>query len=268
MDWHTFHLVFFSPHSIEIKKIMKTIPRRANPSPRPAVTVSEIEQMVVECHRNGGKCVLVACEFSGRERDAFMARGIFAVSCDLLPTDSKCSKGIHYRGDVRDLLGLGWDMMIAHPPCTYLCSSGLHWCTRKDSEGNLTKKAVERVQLRDEALAFVRCLLAAPIPRIVLENPVGCISSQIRKPDQSIQPWQHGDPESKKTCFWYVGDVPPLVPTQVLPLPTTGRWANQTPTGQNNLPPSKDRWKLRSTTYRGIARAMADQWGLILLGNK
>ena len=133
---------------------------------------------------------------------------------------------------------------------------------------NIQKRQTKKSTLAAAAVNNHRLLLDAPIPRIVLENPVGCISSLIRKPDQSIQPWQHGDPESKKTCLWFVGDVPPLAPTQVLPLPTTGRWANQTPTGQNNLPPSKDRWKIRSTTYMGIARAMADQWCSFLLGKK
>ena len=194
--------------------------------------------------------VLVACEYSGRVRDAFTFRGHEAVSCDLLPSDAP--GGEHYQGDIRDILGLGWDLLVAFPPCTYLCSSGLHWNTRRP----------ERAQQTEEALAFVRLLLDAPVPRIALENPVGCISTRIRKPDQVIQPWQFGDPESKTTCLWLKG-LPLLRPTNVLPLPPGGRWANQTASGQNKLGPSPDRWKLRSQTYPGIAAAMADQWGAL-----
>lgn len=191
--------------------------------------------------------ILVACEYSGRVRDAFIARGHDAMSCDLLPTDAP---GPHHQGDVRDLLTQQWDLLIAFPPCTYLCSSGLHWNTRVPGRAELTQ----------DALDFVRLLLAAPIERIALENPVGCISTQVRKPDQVIQPWQFGHPESKTTCLW-LKNLPPLRPTKVLPKPANGRWANQTASGQNRLPPSEDRWKLRSLTYSGIAQAMADQWG-------
>lgn len=191
--------------------------------------------------------VLVACEYSGRVRDAFIARGHDATSCDLLPTDAP---GPHYQGDVRTMLTQQWDLLIAFPPCTYLCSSGLHWNTRIPGRAALTQ----------DALDFVRLLLAAPIERIALENPVGCISTQVRKPDQVIQPWQFGHPESKTTCLW-LKNLPRLQPTKVLPKPASGRWANQTASGQNRLPPSEDRWKLRSLTYPGIAQAMADQWG-------
>lgn len=194
--------------------------------------------------------VLVACEYSGRVRDAFTARGHEAVSCDLLPSDAP--GGEHYQGDVRDILGLGWDLLVAFPPCTYLCSSGLHWNTRRP----------ERAQQTEEALDFVRLLLDAPVPRIALENPVGCISTRVRKPDLVIQPWQFGDPESKTTCLW-LKSLPLLRPTNVLPLPPGGRWANQTASGQNRLGPSPDRWKLRSQTYPGIAAAMAEQWGAL-----
>ena len=190
--------------------------------------------------------VLVACEYSGTVRDAFRRRGHDAVSCDLLPTDAP---GPHYQGDVADIISDGWDMMIAHPPCTYLCSSGLHW----------NKRRPERAALTEEALRFVRFLLECPIPRIALENPVGCISTRIRKPDQTIQPWQFGHPESKATCLWLKG-LPALAPTEILPLPPTGRWENQTASGQNRLAPSADRWKIRSKTYSGIAEAMAAQW--------
>lgn len=191
--------------------------------------------------------VLVACEYSGRVRDAFITKGHDAVSCDLLPTDAP---GPHYQGDVRDLLSEQWDLLIAFPPCTYLCSSGLHW----------NKRVPSRAAQTQDALDFVRLLLNAPIERIALENPVGCISTNVRKPDQVIQPWQFGHPESKTTCLWLKG-LPPLVPTKVLDKPASGRWENQTASGQNRLGPSEDRWKLRSLTYPGIAKAMADQWG-------
>ena len=191
--------------------------------------------------------VLVACEYSGRVRDTFIAKGHDAVSCDLLPTDAP---GPHHQGDVRDLLVQRWDLLIAFPPCTYLCSSGLHW----------NKRVPGRAAMTQDALAFVRLLLTAPIERIALENPVGCISTQVRKPDQVIQPWQFGHPESKTTCLWLKG-LPRLVPTRVLDKPASGRWENQTASGQNRLGPSEDRWKLRSLTYPGIAQAMADQWG-------
>lgn len=197
--------------------------------------------------------VLVACEFSGTVREAFRSLGHDAVSCDLLPTERP---GPHIEGDVMLHLADGWDLMIAHPPCTYLTLAGLHWNYRKPG----------RAQLTEEALEFVRQLLAAPIGRIALENPVGCISTKIRRPDQKIQPYQFGHPESKLTCLW-LKNVPVLQPTNVL-TPTTyqsngksPRWENQTATGQNKLGPSPDRWKLRSRTYQGIAAAMAEQWG-------
>ena len=191
--------------------------------------------------------VLVACEYSGAVRDAFIAAGHDAMSCDLLPTDVP---GPHYQGDVRDVLYDGWDLMIAHPPCTYLCSSGLHW----------NKRRPERQSQTEEALSFVRLLLDAPIQRIALENPIGCISTRIRKYDQMIHPWQFGHDASKATCLWLKG-LPPLKETNVLGGGRKARRANQTASGQNRLPPSPDRWKIRSATYPGIAAAMADQWG-------
>jgi len=191
--------------------------------------------------------VLVACEFSGVVRNAFATRGHDAWSCDLLPTESP---GNHIQGDVLDYLELGWDLMIAHPPCTYLCSSGLHW----------NKRVEGRAELTHDAMLFVFALLDAPIPKLALENPIGCISTNYRKPDQIIQPWWFGHPESKSTCLWLKG-LPPLAPTKVLQKPENGRWANQTPSGQNKLGPSKDRWKERSITYSGVAQAMAEQWG-------
>lgn len=196
--------------------------------------------------------VLVACEFSGTVRDAFRARGHDAVSCDLLETEKP---GPHVRGDVREVLNDGWDLMIAHPPCTYLALSGLHWNNRVPG----------RRQETAAALDFVRLLLAAPIQRIALENPVGCISTHVRPPAQFIQPWQFGEPYSKLTCLW-LKNLPRLRPTLILTPEAyqdngCPRWRNQTATGQNQLPPSEDRWALRSVTYQGIADAMADQWG-------
>jgi hypothetical protein len=160
--------------------------------------------------------------------------------------------GDHYQCDVLTILGHGWDLMIAHPPCTFLCASGLHW----------NKRRPERAQQTEDALTFVRQLLDAPIARIALENPIGCISTRIRKPDQTIQPHQFGHDASKATCLWLKG-LPPLTPTNhIAPRLVNGRkrWGNQTDSGQNKLPPSADRWKIRSETYQGIADAMANQW--------
>jgi hypothetical protein len=198
--------------------------------------------------------VLVACEYSGIVRDAFNAKGHTAMSCDLLASDSP--DGLHMQGDVKELVtALGadyWDLVIAHPPCTYLCSSGLHW----------NKKRPERQAQTDEALEFIRYFMDAGFKRLALENPIGCISTQIRKPNQIVQPWQFGHAESKSTCLW-LQNLPLLVPTDVVEKPASGHWENQTPSGQNKLGPSADRWKLRSTTYAGIAAAMADQWGAL-----
>lgn len=194
--------------------------------------------------------VLVACEYSGVVRDAFLACGHDAMSCDLLPTETS---GPHHQGNVLDILEDGWDLMIAHPPCTYLASSGLHW----------NKRIPERAAKTEEALAFVAMLLDAPIPRIALENPIGCISSRIRKPEQIIQPHQFGADASKATCLW-LKNLAPLVPTKnIAPRVVNGRprWGNQTDSGQNKLPPSETRWMDRSRTYRGVAQAMAKQWG-------
>jgi hypothetical protein len=196
--------------------------------------------------------VLVACEYSGVVRDAFLARGHDAMSCDLLPTDVP---GPHYQGDVRDVLNDGWDLMVAHPPCTYLSVSGMHW----------TRRGLRDPQLTEDALGFVRLLLDAPIEMIGLENPVSVISTRIRKPDQIIQPYHFGHDASKKTCLW-LKNLPLLRPTQMVePRIVDGkpRWANQTGSGQNKLGPSPDRWKVRSATYQGIADAMAEQWGSI-----
>jgi site-specific DNA-cytosine methylase len=182
--------------------------------------------------------VLVACEFSGVVRDAFRVRGYDAVSCDLLPTELP---GPHIQADVLDVLGDGWDLMVAHPPCTHLAVSGARWFKHKQAE-------------QAEALEFVRRLLAAPIERIALENPVSIISSRIRKPDQVIQPWMFGHPETKATCLW-LKNLPPLQPTTVVEGREGRVWKE---------PPSPDRWKNRSRTYTGVAEAMAEQWGAVL----
>jgi hypothetical protein len=203
--------------------------------------------------------VLVACEFSGTVRDAFRGLGHDAMSCDLLPTEAE---GPHYQGDVRDLLTPGrWDLMIAHPPCTHLAVSGARWFKAKG-------KAVQ-----DEALEFVRLLLAAPVPSIALENPVGIISSRVRKPDQIIQPWQHGHECTKATCLWLV-NLPPLRPTQIVGKgiryvdprgnPHGSEYIMRAKVGYSPLmllPRTSDRWKIRSRTFPGIAKAMAAQWG-------
>jgi hypothetical protein len=179
--------------------------------------------------------VLVACEFSGRVRDAFARRGHNAWSCDLLESESY---GNHIQAPVELLLDYEWDLMIAHPPCTHLAVSGARWFKDKKKE-------------QEDALSFVRMLLNAPIPRIALENPVSVISTKIRKPDQMIQPWQFGHGETKLTCFWLKG-LAPLTPTHVV----DGRVSRV-----HKEPPSPDRWKNRSRTYQGIADAMAEQWG-------
>jgi hypothetical protein len=188
--------------------------------------------------------VLVACEFSGRVRSSFAELGHDATSCDFLPTEIE---GPHYQGDIRVILNDGWDLLIAHPPCTHLSVSGARWFKDKKHE-------------QEEALDLVRLLLECGIPRICLENPVSIISTRIRKPDQIIQSYQFGDPEAKKTCLWLKG-LPHLVPTNILPKPECGYWSNQTPSGQNKLGPSPTREKERGRTYWGIAKAMAAQWG-------
>jgi hypothetical protein len=178
---------------------------------------------------------LIGCEYSGRIRDALIRRGHDAMSCDLLPSETP---GPHIQGDVLEVLGDGWDLAVFHPPCTHLAVSGARYFYRKQKE-------------QAEALEFVRRLLAAPIPRIALENPISIISSRIRKPDQIIQPWQFGHGETKATCLW-LKNLPKLVPTNVV----EGREARV-----HRMPPSPDRWKERSRTYLGVAEAIADQWG-------
>lgn len=180
--------------------------------------------------------VLIACEFSGIVRDAFIARGHEAISCDLLPTERPWAA--HYRGDVREILNDHWDLMIAHPPCTYLTVSN-------------NAQAWARGKETAQALQFVRELLYCSIPKIALENPIGVISSRIRKPDQIIQPWQFGHGEVKATCFW-LKNLPLLTPTKIV-------WGREPRVHHAN--PGKHRWKERSRTLQGIADAMAEQWG-------
>ena len=254
--------------------------------------------------------VLIACESSGAVRRAFRALGHNAWSCDFLPADD--GSDFHFQGDCLEFArSRAWDLMIAHPPCTYLAVSGMHW----------TRRGLRDPQLTENALAFVEALMAVNIPRIAIENPVSIISTRIRKPDQIIQPWLFGDNASKKTCLWLKGlgplrpaldcIVPPagwelvrfaadlpacdwcgdawcethnahfydcarlgptnadadycivsgiLFGTRIRPAPRM-IWANQTPSGQNKLGPSPERWKKRSATYPGIAAAMAAQWG-------
>ena len=179
--------------------------------------------------------VLVACEFSGAVREAFRARGHDAWSCDLLPTEVP---GQHIVGDVLEVLGDGWDLMVAHPPCTHLAVSGARWWKDKAQE-------------QADALEFVRALMAAPIDRIAIENPISKISSAIRKPDQIVQPWQYGHGETKATCLWLKG-LPKLQPMDVV----EGREPKV-----HHMAPGPNRWRERSRTYAGIAKAMAQQWG-------
>lgn len=195
--------------------------------------------------------VLVACECSGVVRDtiARMFPFVDVWSCDLKDSETP---GKHITGDVLDVLGERWDVMIAHPPCTYLCSSGLHW----------NKRRPERAEQTEAALEFVRRLMAAPVPRIAIENPIGCISTRIRKFDQVIQPYDFGEDASKATCLW-LQRLPQLKRTRyVEPRWVNGkpRWGNQTDSGQNRLGPSERRSAERSRTYQGIADAMAEQW--------
>lgn len=181
--------------------------------------------------------ILVACEFSGIVREAFRAKGHDAWSCDLLPSEIP---GQHIQGDVTEVLANGWDLLIAHPPCTHLAVSGARWFKDKVNE-------------QATALEFVRLLLAAPVPRIALENPISIISSRIRKPDQIIQPWMFGHGEVKATCLW-LKNLPKLEAENIV----NGREPRV-----HREPPSTERWKNRSRTFPGIALAMANQWGCL-----
>lgn len=225
--------------------------------------------------------VLVACEYSGRVRDAFIKEGHHAMSCDLLPSES--DKGSHYQGNVFDVIDGGWDLMIAHPPCTYLTCSA-EWAYNDpnfDKYPNIgyhqkikpgTLVGAERRQARTEAIDFVTALYNSNIPMVAIENPVGVLSREFKEPDQFIQPYEYGDDGSKKTCLWLKG-LPTLNPTGLYPprLAKTKdgrgyafRWGNQTDSGQNKESPGEDRWKIRSTTWQGWADAMASQWGKLM----
>jgi hypothetical protein len=185
----------------------------------------------------GGMRVLIACEYSGVVRDAFIQAGHDAMSCDLLPTEQP---GPHYMGDVFDVIDAGWDLMIAHPPCTHLAVSGARHFAEKRMDGR-----------QQAAISFFLKLAKADIPRIAIENPVCIISSIWRKPDQTIQPWQFGHGETKATCLW-LKNLPLLQPTDIV----EGREPRV-----HHMPPGPHRWKERSRTYQGIADAMAAQWG-------
>lgn len=184
--------------------------------------------------------ILVACEYSGRVREAFIKLGHHAVSCDLLPAEDESIH--HYQGDILEYIKLNpvWDLMIAHPPCTHLAVSGARHFPAKIADGR-----------QQVALDFVKDLMNAPIPRICIENPISIISSKIRRPEQIIQPWQFGHGETKATCLW-LKNLPKLMPTDIV----EGRSDRI-----HKMPPGPNRWKERSRTYQGIADAMAAQWG-------
>lgn len=181
--------------------------------------------------------VLIACEFSGRVRDAFTRLGHYAMSVDLLPSETP---GRHHQGDISDVIDPTWDLLIAFPPCTHLCVSGARWFKYKKEE-------------QEQSIGFVERLWTAKIPKIAIENPIGILStrSQLQSPTQIIQPWQFGHEEKKATCLWLKG-LPNLQPTKIVD-------------GKNSTvhrePPGPDRWKNRSRTFQGIADAMAQQWG-------
>lgn len=227
--------------------------------------------------------VLIGCESSGNTRRAFAARGHEAWSCDILPADD--GSAWHFQMDIRHVLHVMrgyFDLFIVHPECTYVCSSGLHWNKR----GRIEADGRPRAEHTEEAIAFAVEMMQADIPRIAMENPVGCLSTRYRKPDQYIQPYEFGHDASKNTCLWLKG-LPPLVKDPALWVPPRlvcddcgcnfvygmhkcpeckgeqykPRWANQTDSGQNALTPSDDRWKVRSETYTGWSDAMAEQWG-------
>ena len=196
--------------------------------------------------------ILVACEFSGTVRDAFSRGGHEAWSCDLLPSEKP---GNHYQGNVLDIICDGWDLMVAHPPCTFLTVAANKWMKPEFAD-----RFPGRPQQREEAVSFFMAMINAPIPQIAVENPIGVISSRYRKPDQVVQPWMFGHGETKATCFWLKG-LPRLIPTHI----DGDMFAAETPPEReqrlHNLPPSPKRWMERSKTFQGIADAMATQWG-------
>ena len=202
--------------------------------------------------------VLITCEFSGIVRDAFIKRGHDAISCDLLPTDRP---GPHLQGDVLPYLEAGWDLIIAHPPCTYLSNAGIRWF----NEEKYGEKAKERKLLRLEAQKFVEKIYNSSCPRVVIENPVGWLNNHFKKPNQIIQPYQFGVPESKRTCLWLKG-LPKLVPTKLVKPKVYARFKKGPKKGQpiygtQYMHFEKDRGLKRSITFQGVADAMAEQWG-------
>lgn len=218
--------------------------------------------------------VLVACEFSGIVRDAFKAEGHNAWSCDLLPTEQE---GQHFQADIFQVLDMTagfWDLMIAFPDCTFLTVAQAKWYYHPDdkhkdyADRRPHPLYPNRREDQHKAIGFVQDLMDADVPRIAIENPVGKISTAIRKPDQTIHPYEHGHDASKRTCLW-LQNLPVLVPTGYVPPriiesgPYKGakRWANQSPCGAEKTGPSADRWKKRSRTYPGIAKAMVERWG-------
>jgi len=212
------------------------------------------------------KSVLIACECSGAVREAFAARGFNAWSCDIKPSETP---GQHIQGDVLEIINKGWDLMIAHPPCTYLAVSGAGWFYNKDKSPN-----VERFIKQAAALEFVKALMQAPIERIAVENPISVISTHIRKPDQIIQPWMFGHPHTKSTCLW-LKNLPKLNPTNIVEkgswktwvCSTTGRVKRQSQWYYDAACKGRtpaERATIRSRTFQGIADAMAEQWGAVL----
>jgi len=209
--------------------------------------------------------VLVACEFSGVVRDAFAARGHDTWSCDLLPTEKS---GQHYQQDIMEVIGYDWDLMIAHPPCTYLANSGVFWFYHPDdkhlpvNERRAHPRYPDRRQDQQQAIEFFIGLHDAPIEKIAIENPVGVLSTIFRKPDQIVHPYMFGHEMSKATCLW-LKNLPKIVPTSIVGkgdflVSKSGKRGAKWNWG---LSPSEDRWKIRSRTFQGIADAMAGQWG-------
>ena len=217
--------------------------------------------------------VLVACEYSGIVRDEFLRKGHDAISCDLLDTETKRITGLnylggHYKGDVKDIINDGWDLLIAFPPCTYLTVSGNRWFYHPEDknlpyEDRRPHPLHPKIrELQEEALDFIRLLMDAPIDKIAIENPIGVISSKIRKPDQIIQPYEYGHATSKSTCLW-LKNLPLLQPTNIVDPEwiqvSGGKRMSRFHYDSYSLP-KKERWKFRSRTFKGIAKAMAEQW--------
>jgi len=196
--------------------------------------------------------VLIACEYSGRVREAFRAKGHDVWSCDLLPSED--NSPYHYCGDIFDILNQNWDMMIAHPPCTYLTVSANKWFEDQPPRKSGALVGQARRDAREDAKEFFMKLMLATIPKIAIENPIGRMSTFYRKPDQVIQPWMFGHGETKGTCLWLKG-LPKLIPTNIV----EGR--EQIMYTKKGKPKGEPGWKFRSRTYQGIADAMAEQWG-------